>query len=96
MKASPFLFVLFGLAAAVHAQTVVPTLDQDGRKGEMARLAYQQAVSKFDAADANKDGRLVREEVSPYMAENFARYDKDGDGSISWDEYVGHKRWKKD
>lgn len=80
------------------SQTMVPKLDQEGRKGDMARLAKEQAVAKFDAADENKDGKLSREEVAkthPYIAENFEKRDLDKDGFISWEEYVGHNRWPK-
>lgn len=86
-------------AGAACAQTAVPTLDQAGRKGDMARLAQQKAKERFDAADTDKDGKLSRDEVKaamPYQSENFDRYDKDHDGFLSWEEYVGHNRWKKD
>jgi Ca2+-binding EF-hand superfamily protein len=99
MKASSLLFVLLGVVGWTHAQSIIPPLDQSGRKGDMARLAHKQAMEKFDAADANKDGKLSREEVAPtapYMAENFPRYDKDGDGFLSWEEFIGHNKWKKE
>lgn len=90
---------LAALAGSAMAQkTIVPKLDQEGRKGEMARLAKEKAVEKFDAADTDKDGKLSRAELeaaAPFMAENFQRYDKDTDGSLSWEEYVGHDRWPK-
>ena len=87
------------LAGAVCAQTTVPTLDQSGRRGDMARLAQQKAKEKFDTADADKDGKLSKEETKatlPYMYERFERYDKDRDGFVNWEEFVGHNRWKKD
>jgi len=102
MKAPPLLFTLFVLSAAAwpaHAQTVVPPLDQDGRKGDMARLAHKQAQDKFNAADTDKDGRLSPEEAAkklPYLAEHFGKHDKDKDGFLTWEEYVGHNRWKKE
>lgn len=96
------LIVLCSLAAlaasALADTTIVPKLDQEGRKGDMARMAKEKAAAKFDAADTNKDGKLSREELAesaPYMAENFERYDKDKDGSLTWEEYVGHNRWPK-
>lgn len=90
------LAVLAG--SALSESTIVPKLDQEGRKGDMARLAKDKAVEKFDAADTDKDGKLSREELekaAPYMAENFERYDKNKDGFLSWEEYVGHNRWPK-
>jgi len=102
MKASTVLFalsVLFATTGVAHAQTVVPKLDQNGRKGDMARLAHQQAQDKFNTADANKDERISQEEASkslPYVAEHFAKYDKDKDGLLTWEEFVGHNRWKKE
>lgn len=98
MKFPTLMSVLLAVAGAAHAQSVVPPLDQDSRKGEMARLAHKQAVDKFDKADANKDGKLSPEETAkamPYMADNFGRYDKDKDGFLNWQEYVGHNRWEK-
>ena len=82
----------------VHAQTMVPKLDADGRRGDVARQAKQRAIDKFDAMDANKDGKLSREEAekqSSYLAENFLERDKNSDGFLSWEEYVGHDRWPR-
>lgn len=96
--AASILATLF-CATAAHAQSVIPKLDQEGRKGDMARLAKEQAVAKFDAADADKDGKLSKDEAakaSPYLAENFDKRDSNKDGFISWEEYVGHDRWPKD
>lgn len=98
MKAASLLFILITAAGWSHAQTAVPKLDQDGRKGDMARLAFKQAQEKFDAADVDKDGKLSADETAkamPYVAENFPKRDKDKDGFLSWEEYVGHNRWKK-
>lgn len=86
------------LAQTATAQTIIPKLDQEGRKGDVARIAKEKAEAKFNAADLDKDGKLSREEVAksfPFIAENFDKYDKDRDGSLSWDEYVGHNRWPK-
>jgi hypothetical protein len=55
-------------------------------------------MEKFDAMDADKDGKLSREEVgklSAYLAENFPNRDKNSDGFLSWEEYVGHDRWPR-
>lgn len=93
---------VFGAASPALGQrgsrSVVPELDDDGRRGEIARIAEKRAEERFDKADANADGRLTEQELAataPYMAENFKTYDKNGDGFLSWEEFVGHDRWKR-
>ena len=79
-------------------ESIVPGLDQAGRKGDIARLAKEKAQARFDAADADHDGKLSREELlrdHPYMVQNFDKLDLDHDGFLNWEEYVGHKRWSK-
>ncbi|WP_295007578.1 hypothetical protein [uncultured Dechloromonas sp.] len=100
MIRNTLLVLLVGCAAcnAATAQTMVPKLDQEGRKGDVARLARQKAVERFTAADADKDGRLSQQEAakdSPYLAEKFSERDTNHDGFLSWEEYVGHNRWEK-
>ncbi|CAB1368265.1 exported protein of unknown function [Denitratisoma oestradiolicum] len=99
MKKMLLIAGLLGLSGLVLAQkTIVPTLDEEGRRGEMARLAKEKAQAKFDAADEDKDGKLSRDEVTKaftYMAENFDKLDADKDGFLSWEEYVGHNRWPR-
>jgi hypothetical protein len=85
-------------ASAQRQKSAVPGLDEDSRKGEMARLAQKKAEEKFDATDEDKNGTLSRPEVakhSPYIEENFDKYDKNKDGVLSWEEFIGHDRWKK-
>lgn len=94
------LFALVGilLTDAAMAQTMIPKLDQEGRKGDVARQARQKALDRFNAADKDKDGRLSPQEVeqdSPYLAEKFSERDTNHDGYLSWEEYVGHNRWEK-
>jgi Ca2+-binding EF-hand superfamily protein len=89
------------LASPVHAQrqkSLIPDTDDSSRRGEIARAAQEKAGKRFAEADADKDGRLSREEVGAhfhYMAENFERHDKNGDGVLSWQEFVGHDRWER-
>jgi len=81
-----------------HSQTMVPKLDVEGRRGDVARLAKQRALEKFDTTDIDKDGKLSRQEVEDnfsYLAEKFNTLDKNGDGYLSWEEYIGHDRWPK-
>lgn len=99
MRHLAILCCLAIVAGAASAQTIVPNLDQEGRKGDMARMAKEKAAQKFDAMDTDKDGKLSRDEVAKggasYMAENFEKFDKNKDGFLSWEEYVGHNRWSK-
>lgn len=93
------VFALLAVPAVATAQSRIPSLDQEGRRGEVGRAAQQKAVERFDQADADKDGKLSRAEVaahSEYLAGRFEQMDKDGDGALSWEEFIGHDRWKKE
>lgn len=97
------IFLLLALTLPVgsglaNAQTIVPRLDEPGRKGEVARNIKNKAVAQFDAADENKDGKLSKEEVAKHihsMVDSFDKRDADKDGLLSWEEYLGHNRWPK-
>lgn len=81
------------------AQSKIPSLDQEGRMGDVGRAAQKKAVERFDHADTDKDGKLSRAEVethSNYMAGRFDQMDKDGDGALNWEEFIGHDRWAKE
>ena len=75
-----------------------PDIDEASRKGEMARLAQKKSNDHFEAADENKNSVLSRAEVAkhlPFFDQNFERYDKNKDGALSWEEFVGHDKWKR-
>lgn len=87
------------LPTVVAAQSRIPSLDQEGRRGEVGRAAQKKAIERFDATDTDKDGRLSRDEVaahSPYLSENFDRMDRNRDATLDWFEFIGHDRWKKE
>ena len=42
----------------------------------------------FNRMDANKDGKLSRDELPERIRENFARIDANGDGSVSVEEFA--------
>jgi hypothetical protein len=91
---SSFIFA----TSSAYTQTMIPKLDNEGRPGDVARQAKQQAIERFDVADENKDGKLSREEIgkhSHYLLEKFDERDKDKDGFLGWEEYVGHDRWPR-
>ena len=100
--ARPLAATLLALALAsplaATAQSRIPSLDRDDHLGEVGRAARQKAVERFDGADANKDGKLSRDEVSarPYLSDNFDQLDKNRDGVLDWEEFIGHNRWKKE
>jgi Ca2+-binding EF-hand superfamily protein len=106
MKISTLCFVLLiaaGWATAQKAQptkvqTTIPSLDEQGRKGDIARLAQKQAAEKFDEADKDKDGKISREEAEtfPYVLKKFDSMDTSKDGFLNWEEFVGHSLWKKE
>lgn len=93
--------VLLALSAAtgtLQAQTMIPSLDEPGRKGDLARAAKQRSATQFDATDEDRDGRLSRMEVaknSRYLTDNFDKLDADKDGYLGWEEFLGHNRWPK-
>lgn len=93
------LLALAMLPLVSLAQTRIPSLDQQDHRGEVGRYAHQKAVERFDGIDTDKDGRLSRDEIatrSAYMRDNFDRSDANHDGFLSWEEFVGHDRWKKE
>ena len=95
---SIWLCVALLIGTNALAQSVIPKIDQEGRKGDIGRMQAEKAMKRFDELDANKDGKLSPEEVSQveYLSSGFAKYDKNKDGSLTWEEYVGHNRWPKD
>lgn len=94
---------LIALLASVPAhgqstKSVTPNLDEASRKGEMGRLAQKQSSDRFDAADEDRNDVLSRAEAAkhfPFFEQNFERYDKNKDGGLSWEEFVGHDKWKR-
>ena len=86
-------------AAAQNQKTGVPSLDEQSRKGDMARLAQKKVNDDFNTADEDNSSDLSRPEVAkhfPFRDQNFERYDKNKDSKLSWEEFVGHDRWKRE
>ena len=85
-----------------HAQRVksaVPDLNADGKPGEMARAQFKKALEKFDRVDENKNGFIEKAEAEKGLGEyeraTFDEKDLNKDGKLSWEEYLGHDKWKK-
>ena len=92
------IFLVAAALSVANAQTIVPRLDETGSRGDIARKMKAKSAALFDAADANKDGKLSKVEtgtISEYYANNFEKYDTNKDGFLSWEEFVGHNRWPK-
>lgn len=98
LAAASLCALLLGAACSAAAQTLIPSLERQDHVGDLGRAAREKAVARFDGADADKDGRLSKAEVErlTYVAENFDRLDANRDGYLSWQEFIGHDRWKKE
>ena len=87
-------------ALAQRTKSVVPDLKAEGKPGEIARAQFKKAVEKFDKADEDKDGKISKAEADKHFGEYekaaFADKDANKDGKLSWEEYLGHDKWKKD
>ncbi len=74
---TPFILVALVLATTAQAQAANPA------RLEKARSELQK---RFEAADANKDGKLTREEAQarmPRIYKNYDAIDASGSGAIS-------------
>jgi hypothetical protein len=86
-------------ASAQRQKSVVPELDAEGHRGDMARAAQKKANERFNKADENKDDIITQEEALkhlPYVGENFDKFDANKNGKLTWEEYIGHDKWKRE
>jgi Ca2+-binding EF-hand superfamily protein len=89
---------LSAMPALGQSQSGGAERDAASRKDEMARLAQRKSTERFEAADEDHNGMLSRPEVAkhfPFFDQNFARYDKNQDGLLDWQEFVGHDKWPR-
>ncbi len=71
-------------------KTLLPALSL--LSGLVTLVSAQQPTSPFDRRDANKDGKLVREELPEPLRKNFDRVDTNQDGFISREEDAAMRR----
>jgi Ca2+-binding EF-hand superfamily protein len=66
--------------------------DPNGDKGPSAEEIFlKQTEFSFKVRDRNGDGYLDKDEMPAEIRNNLAMYDKDGDGRISFDEYLEYR-----
>ena len=78
------------------ASSIIPDMNDQGRRGDVARIMMEQAEDRFLRADLNRDYLISPEEARQelgHIGNNFSRYDKNRDGSVSWQEMLGHSKW---
>jgi hypothetical protein len=88
-------------AAALSAIATAPALAQQGGGGGRPQMSPEERAAAFDAADANKDGKLDKAELKMTLPEQFRdqvddarlsmmleRRDTDKDGFVSKAEFT--------
>ena len=76
--------------------SIVPDINEKGRRGEIARKMLAKSTDLFLKADMNQDNLISVEEAEqhlPHVSKDFSRYDKNKDNGISWQELLGHDKW---
>lgn len=79
-----------------QTKTIVPDITAAGHRGELARAILARSSERFLEADENRDYQISVDEAEthlPHVSREFSDYDKNGDGGISWQEYVRHDQW---
>ncbi len=77
-------------------KSIVPDINAEGRRGEIARMMLNKSSRQFLRADMNKDYRISADEADehlPFIAREFGRYDSNSDGGVDWQEFLGHDEW---
>ena len=82
MRINPKRLLLAGAVAALAGALALPALARPWHGGQGGR-----GMSLLDTFDTNKDGRVTQEEVNAYRQQQLSRYDRDGNGQLSLEEY---------
>ena len=64
-----------------------PPGDRPPRDGDRGGFGPEQMMARFNESDANKDGKLSKEEAPDRMKEGFDRLDGNKDGFVDKDEF---------
>lgn len=75
---------LLALAGAVTASAALADRGMVGMGGPGGR--GEMMVEMFDAIDADKDGKITRDEIAAHRAAEFAAADTNGDGQLGAEE----------
>lgn len=81
-----------------EAKSIIPDINAEGRRGEIARMMMRKSTRQFLRADINQDYQISHEEADehlPFISKEFGRYDHDNNGSVSWQEFLGHDEWPR-
>ena len=77
-------------------KSIIPDISESSHRGDIARKMLARSSSQFLKADSNRDYQISVEEAKqhfPHVSKDFARYDKNTDGNLSWQELLGHNEW---
>lgn len=84
LGATTAALVLGGAFAAVSAQA-----DSDRGWGRHHESFGRHQAMMFDQVDANKDGRITKEEIDARRAQMLAKFDANKDGVLTLEEFQG-------
>lgn len=79
-------------------KSIIPDINENSHRGDIARKMMARSSSLFLKADMNHDYQISVDEARlnfPHVSKDFSRYDKNIDGSLSWQELLGHDEWPR-
>jgi len=89
--------LLIASTLVLSAFTVTQAAELGGDRAQKAQKAMAELESRFNAADANHDGRLTREEAKgkmPRVAQNFDAIDAQKNGYVTLDDIKAYAKEK--